>query len=98
MSRKLSIAAVILLIVIFVTDTFGHEKHDTHEMPAEAKVVKHGHLKTFGPGEPPHFHKLDLSRFERAKNIAKAPSDIPPPINRKQPATLNLSLHVKEVV
>ncbi|MCK5503765.1 MAG: nitrite reductase, copper-containing [Thermodesulfovibrionia bacterium] len=95
---KFSIFTAISLVFLFCAVTLGSNDHSSHENSAKTTVVRHGHLKTFGPGEPPHFHKLDLSQFERVKDISKNPADMPPPINRGTPATVNFTLHVKEVI
>ena len=62
-------------------------------------------LKTYGPAEGPvipfknvwEFFK-NFDRFERVKDIARDPADIPPPINRAEPAVVEINLTAKEVI
>lgn len=58
----------------------------------------HMELKTVGPGAPPHFHSIEIDKFERVEDIAKNPSEVPPPIKRTTPETLSFHLRVQEVV
>ncbi len=62
-------------------------------------------LVTYGPAEGPvlpfenvwnlftHFDKL-----ERVSDIARNPNDVPPPIERTEPATVKVALETKEVI
>ena len=62
-------------------------------------------LKTYGPAEGPvipfknvwEFFK-NFDRFERVRDITRDPSDIPPPINRDEPAIVEINLTAKEVI
>lgn len=62
-------------------------------------------LKTYGPSESPvipfknilaFFNNFD--RFEKVADIARDPNDIPPAINRTEPANVEISLTAKEVI
>jgi ABC-type multidrug transport system fused ATPase/permease subunit len=62
-------------------------------------------LKTYGPSAGPvipfknvwEFFK-NFDRFERVQDIARDPNDIPPPINRAEPAVVEINLTAKEVI
>jgi len=62
-------------------------------------------LKTYGPAQGPvlslgnvltFFGNLD--KFERIENIAHDPNDVPPPIERTEPALVKVELTTKEVI
>ncbi len=62
-------------------------------------------LKTYGPADGPalplknifsFFGNLD--KFERVKDIARDPLDVPPPITRKEPANVPIEITTKEVI
>lgn len=62
-------------------------------------------LRTYGPAEGPvlslgnvfkFFGNLDA--FERVENIARDPNDVPPPIERTEPALVKVELTAKEVI
>lgn len=62
-------------------------------------------LKTYGPSSGPVLpfsNVLDFfrnfSKFERVKDIARNPADIPPPITRSEPAAVEINITTKEVV
>ncbi len=94
--RVVSSATILVLLFLPV----AHAGHPTHEGAGQEKPesIKYGHLKTFGPGEAPHIHALDLTTFARVPSIARAADDLPPPIARDHPAAVRISLHVKEVI
>ena len=62
-------------------------------------------LNTYGPSASPvipfknvwEFFK-NFDRFERVRDITRDPSDIPPPINRDEPAIVEINLTAKEVI
>jgi nitrite reductase (NO-forming) len=62
-------------------------------------------LQTFGPSEGPvlpfknvvQFFR-NFNSFERIKNIAKNPADLPPPLNRTEPQVVKIELTTKEVI
>lgn len=83
------------------TQNMKHDHHDHQELPQEEPAqqsMKHGHLITFGPGEAPHYHALDVARFDKVLDIAKKPEQLPPPIKRKYPTTVKIALLAKEVI
>ena len=56
------------------------------------------HLMSVGPGEGPHFHPVDLDRMARIPEVAKDPSEVPPPSVHKTPSRIQYHLEVQEVV
>jgi nitrite reductase (NO-forming) len=57
------------------------------------------YMISFGPGDGFHVHKeMDPNQFERVSDISKSPTDIPGPINRNHPKTIEINLTAKEVV
>lgn len=63
------------------------------------------YLHTFGPADGPvlpfsnvwsFLRRLD--QFERVSDIARDPADVPPPIARRTPATVEVNLTAKEVI
>ena len=98
MFKKISYIAIFFCIIFSLSPAYTHEKHDQHMETVKTPVIKHGHLPTFGPGESPHFHTLDLSKFDTVSDIAQRPDTVPHPVNRKTPATVKVSLLAKEVV
>jgi hypothetical protein len=77
---------------------YGEMKHGGDMGHGKADTVKHGHLKTFGPGEAPHFHKIDHSSVKKVKDIARHPEEVPPPTGRNTPETVKVVLTVEEVL
>lgn len=62
-------------------------------------------LTTYGPAEGPvlPFRNVlefftNINRFERVADIARDPSDIPPPITRTEPETVRIDITAKEVI
>lgn len=62
-------------------------------------------LTTYGPGQGPVLPLgnvvafiQNFSKFERVENIARDPNDVPPPIERDEPAIVDVSLTAKEVI
>jgi nitrite reductase (NO-forming) len=76
----------------------GQEDTDTQDKGKKQQIIKHGHLPTFGPADSPHYHVLDLNSFDRVADIARLPTDLPPPIERNVLATVKVTLHAKEVI
>ena len=76
----------------------GQKDTETQDADKKQQMIKHGHLPTFGPADSPHFHILDLSSFDRVADIARLPTDLPPPIERNVSTTVKVSLHAKEVI
>ncbi len=63
------------------------------------KGMKGMHMITFGPGDSYHVHKkADPALFEKVSDISKDASDIPQPINRTHPETVEINLVAKEVL
>jgi nitrite reductase (NO-forming) len=75
----------------------GEAEPDEHDHNAGASM-KTGHLSTFGPEEAPHMHALDYSEFKKVSDIAKAPYDLPPPLERDYETTVVVNLHSTEVI
>jgi len=67
---------------------------------AESPLHKHGtgRLHSVGPGEAPHFHNVDVEKLDHVDDIAKAPNEVPPPIQRKKSATVKFELEFRELV
>lgn len=62
-------------------------------------------MTTYGPGDGPVLPLKNMLTFfqqvnqlERVPNIARDPNEVPPPIDRDEPAIVELSLTTKEVV
>ncbi len=62
-------------------------------------------MRTYGMGEGPTLplgnflaFTQKFNEFERVQNIARDPSDVPPPITRTEPAHVTLELTAKEVI
>ncbi|HWH07002.1 MAG TPA: copper-containing nitrite reductase [Candidatus Paceibacterota bacterium] len=62
-------------------------------------------MRTYGMGQGPVLPLTNFLAFvngfgelERVANIARDPSDVPPPITRTEPAQVNLELTAKEVI
>ena len=86
---------VVVVLAHLLTSPNSYVANDEHvaDMP-----MKHGHLNTYGPGEAPHLHNIDYSKLETISDIAKDPSNIPPPLNRNFPKTVKIFLEAKEVI
>lgn len=67
---------------------------------AQSSLHKHGtgRLHSVGPGEAPHFHNVDVDQLDHVDDIAKAPHEVPPPIQRKKSATVKFELEFRELV
>jgi len=76
----------------------GQKVTDTQDEAKKQQIIKHGHLPTFGPAASPHYHVLDLSSFDWVADIARLPTDLPPPIARSDSTTVKVTLHAKEVI
>ncbi len=99
----IGIALLAMLVLSFggITGLFftPDEIQDTPHNEDENSM--HGHqelLTTFGPGLGPAVHQLSLLQFDRVKDIARSPDDIPPRIVRKTSELVQISLNAKEVV
>lgn len=62
-------------------------------------------MTTYGPGAGPVLPFSNMLNFfthvdelEKVENIARDPNDVPPPINRDEPAVVDITLTTKEVV
>lgn len=62
-------------------------------------------LKTYGPSDGPVLSLSNVVKFffrankmERVKDIAYDPNDVPPPISRKEPITIDIKMTAKEVI
>lgn len=62
-------------------------------------------LKTYGPAEGPVLPLknmlqffLNVDNFEKVTDIARDPNDVPPPITRTEPATVQIRVTAKEVI
>jgi len=62
-------------------------------------------LKTYGPSTGPVLPFANVwdfftnfSRFERVADIARDPNEVPPPIERTEPATVHIDITAKEVI
>jgi len=92
-------AGVLLVIFIAVSLVFYAPKGLPHafEYPF--------FLKTFGPSSGPvlpfsnvwSFFK-DFDQFERVENIAQDPNNVSAPVNRSEPATIEIHMTAKEVI
>lgn len=62
-------------------------------------------LKTYGPAEGPVLPFKNVwdfithfDTFERVKDIARDPNDVPPPLNRTEPTHVEITMTAKEVI
>ncbi len=55
-------------------------------------------LVTFGPGDAPMTHVHEFGDLQRKAEIMKPASDLPGPLERKEPATVRMSLETKEII
>lgn len=62
-------------------------------------------LETFGPADGPELpvknvftFLKNINKFEKVADIAGDPNDIPPPIDRVEPAEVNMEIEAKEVI
>ena len=107
MNKSLSLV-IIVLIHIFVLNGSGALYAETVEKGLPTTPKKHaakenqGHdrhyLKSVGPGEAPHKHSEDPTRFQHSSEIAINPSKVPPPASHSSPKTVRFHLEFKEVV
>lgn len=81
----------------FKEHAMEQEEHMDDEEHVEGSQ-RFGSLATFGPGEAPHHHATDVTTLEKVADIARAASDLPPPLARKYPETVKVTLVAKEVV
>jgi len=77
-------------------DSHDHGEHD-HDATGE-DAMRHGKIKSYGPGEAPHLHALDYTLFDTVADIAKLPNDLPAPITRTSSRTVMVDLEAKEVI
>lgn len=96
-SRKITIALVAIFIGISIAFYVPNGIPKAFEYPFN--------IKTYGPADGPalplrnvlsFFGNLD--KFERVKDIARDPLDVPPPITRKEPANVPIEITTKEVI
>lgn len=83
-----AVVIVVLALVFFIPEKQHEDDSHTHESD----------FKTFGPGLGPHSLTISLMQFDKVKDIAKKPDDLPAHINRDKPANVKISLTAKEVV
>lgn len=55
-------------------------------------------VNLYGPGEVPHAYSIDPARHQTIDDIARDPTDLPPPLTRTEPTNLVLNLEAKEVI
>ena len=78
---------------------WGYGSNDKLKAPQTMNMQMNMHKKSFGPGAAYHMHKaVDPNKFEHVADISKNPTDIPEPINRNHPETIEVNLVAKEVV
>jgi nitrite reductase (NO-forming) len=90
------ITGVILTLGYYVTAP--SETQNEMSEHSEHSSMKHGHLDSFGPGEAPHMHTVDLTTLEHVPDIARKPAEMPPPIERDYEDTVKYTLTAKEVI
>lgn len=96
-SRYVTIALVVVLLSVSIAFYVPNGLPHVFEYPF--------FLKTYGPATGPvlPFENIwefvkNFNRFERVDDIAINPSDIPPPINRSEPANVDITITTKEVL
>jgi nitrite reductase (NO-forming) len=76
--------------------TSEEHDHSADSILGEGETLKHGHLETYGPGEAPHLHNLDLSAIPTITDISRSSTDLPPPIDRDYPSIIKVDITAKE--
>lgn len=96
-SRAITTALVAVFIGVSVWFYVPHGMPNAFQYPF--------FMKSYGPAAGPvlPFSNVwdfitNFSTFERVENIARDPSDVPPPIQRTTPAVVELTLTTKEVI
>ena len=93
------------LILVTITWLLFSNTEDDAQMPMNmAMDMQKGmpmnmHMVSFGPGDGFHLHKpVDHAKFKKVSNISKSASDLPPPLARKSPETVEIKLVATEVI
>lgn len=96
-SRYVTVALVVVLLSVSIAFYVPNGLPHVFEYPF--------FLKTYGPATGPvlPFKNVwelvkNFNRFERVNDIAINPSVIPPPINRSEPANVDITITAKEVL
>ena len=99
-------ASMIALLIGLIWILFLKPQDDGMAMKMDMGGMKMGmdmstmkHARNFGPGPGYHIHKqINPDDFERVTDIAKKATDLPGPLNRTQPKTVEIKLTAKEVI
>ncbi len=101
-SGQVDISRVIIAVVVLVAG-FWLFSSDSNEQPQpkpmQMDMSQKMHMTSFGPGDGFHMHKpVDPAKFKRIADISKRADDLPPPLNRSTPKTVEINLVATEVI
>ena len=98
--HKSTVIIVIILAVFSSLYFFSSQPKKTMKnMEGMAMAMPEMNMTSFGPGDGHHIHKpVNPADFKHIANISKSATDLPPPLKRSSPKTVEINLTASEVV
>ena len=95
--NRLLIAGVVFVTGIWLFSPSTEEQPKQMQMQMDMSQQKH--MTSFGPGDGYHMHKpVDAARFERIADIRRSADDLPSPLYRNTPKTVETNLDATGVI
>lgn len=96
-NKLIIIGGLILLVAIYFIASNFNEKNSKMDMSQSMNMSMS--MSNFGPGDGYHIHKpVDPKNFKQVDDISRAATNLPPPLKRDQPKTVEIKLNATEVV